>query len=123
MMPLTTRAVSSASASGTSNNSSSWTCRSMRAASPAPYHFYLRLGGRELFGASPELLVEVAEGKMTVRPIAGTRRRGATIEEDLRLEQELRADQKERAFWVATVTGNETAAPEQLIRSVIAHAA
>lgn len=71
--------------------------RTLRAASPAPYHFYLRLSGRELFGASPELLVEVASGKMTVRPIAGTRRRGATIEEDLRLEQELRADQKERA--------------------------
>jgi anthranilate synthase component 1 len=71
--------------------------RTLRAASPAPYHFYLRLGGRELFGASPELLVEVTDGKMTVRPIAGTRRRGATLEEDLRLEAELRADQKERA--------------------------
>jgi anthranilate synthase component I len=71
--------------------------RTLRAASPAPYHFYLRLGGRELFGASPELLVEVASGKMTLRPIAGTRRRGATVEEDLQLETELRADQKERA--------------------------
>jgi len=71
--------------------------RTLRAASPAPYHFYLRLGGRELFGASPELLVEVAAGKMTLRPIAGTRRRGATPEEDLRLEAELRADPKERA--------------------------
>jgi anthranilate synthase component 1 len=71
--------------------------RTLRAASPAPYHFYLRLGGRELFGASPELLVEVAAGKMTLRPIAGTRRRGDTMEEDLRLEAELRADPKERA--------------------------
>ena len=71
--------------------------RTLRAASPAPYHFYLRLGGRELFGASPELLFEVAQGKMTVRPIAGTRRRGESVEEDLRLEQELRADPKERA--------------------------
>src|SRR5712691_6392452 len=71
--------------------------RTLRAASPAPYHFYLRLGGRELFGASPELLVEVAAGKMTLRPIAGTRRRGTTQEEDLRLEQELRADPKECA--------------------------
>jgi anthranilate synthase component 1 len=71
--------------------------RTLRAASPAPYHFYLRIGGRELFGASPELLVEVAAGKMTLRPIAGTRRRGATPEEDLRLEAELRADPKERA--------------------------
>ncbi len=71
--------------------------RTLRAASPAPYHFYLRLGGRELFGASPELLVEVAAGKMTLRPIAGTRRRGVTPEEDLRLEAELRADPKECA--------------------------
>jgi len=71
--------------------------RTLRAASPAPYHFYLRLGGRELFGASPELLVEVAGGKMTLRPIAGTRRRGASPEEDLQLEAELRADPKERA--------------------------
>jgi len=71
--------------------------RTLRAASPAPYHFYLRLGGRELFGASPELLVQVEAGKMTLRPIAGTRRRGATQEEDLRLEQELRADPKECA--------------------------
>jgi len=71
--------------------------RTLRAASPAPYHFYLRLGGRELFGASPELLVEVAAGRMTLRPIAGTRRRGATVEEDLRLEQEMQADPKERA--------------------------
>ena len=71
--------------------------RTLRAASPAPYHFYLRIGGRELFGASPELLVEVAAGKMTLRPIAGTRRRGSTPEEDLALERELRADPKELA--------------------------
>jgi anthranilate synthase component I len=71
--------------------------RTLRAASPAPYHFYLRLGGRELFGASPELLVQVEAGKMTLRPIAGTRRRGASQEEDLRLERELQADPKERA--------------------------
>jgi anthranilate synthase component 1 len=71
--------------------------RTLRAASPAPYHFYLRIGGRELFGASPELLVEVAQGKMTLRPIAGTRRRGANPEEDLALERELRADPKELA--------------------------
>ncbi len=71
--------------------------RTLRAASPAPYHFYLRLGGRELFGASPELLVQVEAGKMTVRPIAGTRRRGASAEEDLRLEREMQGDPKERA--------------------------
>ena len=71
--------------------------RTLRAASPAPYHFYLRLGGRELFGASPELLVQVDRGEMTLRPIAGTRPRGATVAEDERLERELRADPKERA--------------------------
>jgi anthranilate synthase component 1 len=77
--------------------------RTLRAASPAPYHFYLRLGGRELFGASPELLVEVAAGKMTLRPIAGTRRRGANMEEDLRLEAQMRADPKECAEHVMLV--------------------
>ena len=71
--------------------------RTLRAASPSPYHFYLRLGGRELFGASPELLVQVEAGEMTLRPIAGTRKRGKTPAEDLALEAELRADPKERA--------------------------
>src|SRR5205807_8463825 len=56
-----------------------------------------RLGGRELFGASPELLVQLERGEMTVRPIAGTRPRGGTAAEDERLEAELRADPKERA--------------------------
>ncbi len=71
--------------------------RTLRAASPAPFHFYLRVDGRELLGASPELLVQVERGEMTLRPIAGTRPRGATFAEDQRLEQELRADPKERA--------------------------
>jgi anthranilate synthase component I len=71
--------------------------RTLRVASPAPYHFYLRLGGRELFGASPELLVEVDQGQMIVRPIAGTRRRGETAKEDEDLERDLKADPKERA--------------------------
>ncbi len=77
--------------------------RTLRAASPAPYHFYLRLGGRELFGASPELLVQVEEGAVAVRPIAGTRRRGATFAEDQALEAELRADPKEKAEHVMLV--------------------
>src|SRR3954468_4204616 len=79
------------------DSSGSSAYRPLRASSPAPSHFYLRLGGRELFGASPELLVQVADGKMNIRPIAGTRRRGATQEDDLRLEQELRNDPKEPA--------------------------
>src|SRR5205814_4295792 len=77
--------------------------RTLRAASPAPYHFYLRLGGRELFGASPELLVQVEDGEMTVRPIAGTRPRGGTATEDERLERELRADPKECAEHIMLV--------------------
>ena len=77
--------------------------RTLRAASPAPYHFYLRLGGRELFGASPELLVQVEEGAVAVRPIAGTRRRGATFAEDQALKAELRADPKEKAEHVMLV--------------------
>jgi anthranilate synthase component 1 len=71
--------------------------RTLRAASPAPYHFYLRIGGRELFGASPELLVQVEGDSVAVRPIAGTRRRGADFAEDQALERELLADPKERA--------------------------
>jgi anthranilate synthase component 1 len=77
--------------------------RTLRAASPAPYHFYLRLGGRELFGASPELLVQVERGAVTVRPIAGTRRRGATQAEDEAFERELRGDPKENAEHVMLV--------------------
>ena len=71
--------------------------RTLRAASPAPFHFYLRLAGRELFGASPELLVQVERGAMTLRPIAGTRPRGKTFAEDQAFEAELLADPKERA--------------------------
>jgi anthranilate synthase component 1 len=71
--------------------------RTLRRASPSPYHFYLRIGGRELFGASPELLVQVEGDAVAVRPIAGTRKRGATFAEDQALEASLRADPKERA--------------------------
>jgi anthranilate synthase component 1 len=71
--------------------------RRVRATTPAPYLFYLRFADRVLTGASPEVLVRVKDGEVTVRPIAGTRRRGASPEEDLRIEAELRADPKERA--------------------------
>jgi anthranilate synthase component 1 len=59
--------------------------------------FYLDFGGFQLFGASPEVHVKVKEGRAVMRPIAGTRRRGATEAEDRRLEAELLADEKERA--------------------------
>jgi anthranilate synthase component 1 len=71
--------------------------RYLRALNPAPYLFFLRLGALSLVGSSPEVLVRVEDGELTVRPIAGTRRRGATVEEDQALEAELVADPKERA--------------------------
>ncbi|WP_291362593.1 anthranilate synthase component I [Acetobacter sp. UBA5411] len=71
--------------------------RSLRRINPAPFLFHLNLGGFSLVGSSPEILVRLRDGKMTVRPLAGTRPRGADAEEDKRLEEELLADEKERA--------------------------
>ncbi|MEW5770723.1 MAG: anthranilate synthase component I [Pseudomonadota bacterium] len=75
--------------------------RALRRLNPSPYMFYYDMGGFHVVGSSPEILVRLeAQGEerlVTVRPIAGTRPRGATREEDLRLEQELLADPKERA--------------------------
>jgi anthranilate synthase component 1 len=71
--------------------------RSLRRLNPSPFLFYLNFGGFQLVGSSPEILVRLRDGKITIRPIAGTRPRGATPEEDLALEQELLADPKERA--------------------------
>ena len=71
--------------------------RSLRAINPSPYMYYLDLDGFQIVGASPELLVQVVDGKVAVHPIAGTRRRGASEEEDRALEEELRTDEKERA--------------------------
>jgi anthranilate synthase component 1 len=71
--------------------------RSLRRTNPSPFLFYLDLGDHQLVGSSPEILVRLRDGKVTIRPIAGTRPRGATPEQDLALEQELLADPKERA--------------------------
>ena len=71
--------------------------RYLRALNPAPYLFLLQLDDLHLVGSSPEVLVRVEDDVVTVRPIAGTRPRGATEVEDLALEQELLADPKERA--------------------------
>ena len=71
--------------------------RSLRRINPSPYLFYLNFGDFQLVGSSPEILVQLKDGKITIRPIAGTRRRGATPEEDLALEAELRSDPKEHA--------------------------
>jgi anthranilate synthase component 1 len=71
--------------------------RALRALNPSPYMYFLDLDGTQVIGSSPEILVRVQDGTVTVRPIAGTRPRGATHEEDLALEAELLADPKERA--------------------------
>ena len=77
--------------------------RALRALNPSPYMYHLVLDGVELVGSSPELLVRVGGGRVTVRPIAGTRPRGATAEEDAALMAELSADEKERAEHVMLV--------------------
>jgi anthranilate synthase component 1 len=71
--------------------------RALRSLNPSPYMFYYDMGGFHVVGSSPEILVRLEADTVTVRPIAGTRPRGATREDDLRLEAELLADPKERA--------------------------
>ncbi len=71
--------------------------RVLRSLNPSPYMFLLRFGPLALVGASPEMLVRCEEGRLETRPIAGTRRRGATEQEDERLIQQLRTSPKERA--------------------------
>ncbi|MGB8337626.1 MAG: anthranilate synthase component I [Burkholderiales bacterium] len=71
--------------------------RALRSINPSPYMFYLDLGGFQIVGASPEILVRKEKEKITLRPIAGTRRRGKTPEDDLAMEKELLSDPKERA--------------------------
>jgi len=77
--------------------------RALRAINPSPYMFYLSFGDLKLIGASPEILVTEDKGEVVTRPIAGTRRRGRTDEEDRRLERELLADEKERAEHIMLV--------------------
>ena len=71
--------------------------RALRSVNPSPYMYYLDLADFHIVGSSPEILVHVEEGSLTVRPIAGTRRRGASEEEDVALEAELLSDPKELA--------------------------
>jgi anthranilate synthase component 1 len=77
--------------------------RTLRVVNPSPFMFFLRTPECTLVGSSPEILVRVVEGKVTVRPLAGTRRRGRTEAEDQRLAEELLADPKERAEHVMLV--------------------
>ncbi len=71
--------------------------RALRRTNPSPFMFFLNFGGFQIVGASPEILVRLRGGEVTIRPIAGTRPRGATAEEDRALEADLLADQKELA--------------------------
>jgi anthranilate synthase component 1 len=77
--------------------------RAIRALNPSPYMYHLLLDGVELVGSSPELLVRVSDGRVVVRPIAGTRARAGIPAEDDRLAAELLADEKERAEHVMLV--------------------
>jgi anthranilate synthase component 1 len=77
--------------------------RSLRVVNPSPFMFFLRTKDCTLVGCSPEIMCRVQEGTVTVRPLAGTRPRGKDAADDLRMEQELLADPKERAEHVMLV--------------------
>ncbi|OHB69587.1 MAG: anthranilate synthase component I [Planctomycetes bacterium RBG_13_63_9] len=77
--------------------------RVLRVVNPSPFMFYVRTPSVTLVGSSPEVMARVIDGKLTVRPLAGTRRRGATEEEDRQLAEELLADPKERAEHIMLV--------------------
>jgi anthranilate synthase component 1 len=77
--------------------------RALRHVNPSPYMYFLRLGGRSIVGSSPEMLVRVEGRRVETHPIAGTRPRGRTEEEDLRLAEELKRNEKERAEHVMLV--------------------
>lgn len=77
--------------------------RALRTINPSPYMFFLDFGDFNIIGASPEILVRVEDNTVMTRPLAGTRRRGNTPEEDLALEEELKTDEKERAEHIMLV--------------------
>ena len=77
--------------------------RTLRVVNPSPFMFYLRSPTCTLVGSSPEIMVRAVDGTVTVRPLAGTRRRGATPEEDRALAEDLLADPKERAEHVMLI--------------------
>jgi anthranilate synthase component 1 len=77
--------------------------RALRTINPSPYMYYLELGDAQIVGASPEMLVRVEDGLVETHPIAGTRRRGRDFEDERRMEEELRTDEKERAEHIMLV--------------------
>jgi anthranilate synthase component 1 len=77
--------------------------RALRHVNPSPYMYFLRIGNRSIVGSSPEMLVRVEGRRIETHPIAGTRPRGRNEEEDLRLAEELKRNEKERAEHVMLV--------------------
>ena len=77
--------------------------RALRAINPSPYMYYLNLDDFQIVGASPEMLVQVENGRVAMHPIAGTRRRGVDEEEDRALEHDLRTSEKEKAEHIMLV--------------------
>jgi len=77
--------------------------RALRHVNPSPYMYYIRMGGLAIVGSSPEMLVRVEGRRVETHPIAGTRPRGRNDEEDLRLAEELKRNEKERAEHVMLV--------------------
>jgi anthranilate synthase component I len=77
--------------------------RALRHVNPSPYMFFIRMAGISIVGSSPEMLVRVEGSRVETHPIAGTRRRGRTDEEDARLAEELKRNEKERAEHVMLV--------------------
>jgi anthranilate synthase component I len=77
--------------------------RALRHVNPSPYMYFIRMGGVSVVGSSPEMLVRVEGSRVETHPIAGTRRRGRDAEEDLRLGEELKRNEKERAEHVMLV--------------------
>jgi anthranilate synthase component 1 len=77
--------------------------RALRSINPSPYLFYLKMNDAVLLGASPEVMVRLEGNQIELRPLAGTRRRGKTKEEDAAMEKDLLADEKERAEHIMLV--------------------
>ena len=77
--------------------------RALRLLNPSPYTFFLKIGGQTLVGSSPEVMVRLTGDRIELRPIAGTRPRGASEQEDRRLADELLSDEKEKAEHVMLV--------------------
>ncbi|MGH9347504.1 MAG: anthranilate synthase component I [Vicinamibacterales bacterium] len=77
--------------------------RALRHVNPSPYMYFIRMGGRSIVGSSPEMLVRVEGRRVETHPIAGTRPRGRTDDEDVRLAEELKRNEKERAEHVMLV--------------------